>query len=905
MMQGMIGRILVKYLNNMSFIKYILVVALCSMSIHTLAKDYIYSPDITAFDKNTYGADRQNWDIEVDENNIIYIANNRGLLRYIYGQWVLNELPSGRFLRTICVYENKIWCGGDGIGFFDIDNSGNLSYKYLTDIDGYVWNVEAKGDHVFFQSNNDITVYNIHTESLVQFKFPRTLSGLCLWQDQLWTISADKGLGTLDSDGFSFVRSFPKGQEQEVRVLFEHDEKLYVLMLSGEIYAYDGSDFQMIDLPNQQSCFSAVHYDEHTFYLGSILEGIIPVKTENEQVSVQRSIQQHHGLLDNTVLSMAVDNDGNIWAGLDYGIARVNKESSLKSIIRKGATYDILLGNNTTYVATNKGLYANYESTDFSLISETQGQVWALNESPSGLFACHNNGLIKLNNTSAELVYDESGVMDVAQFGSSQHYIFSAYIGTIWMEYDGRGFNFKQNLGLWGNPKLSYDEENDCVWAYGGSPESKIYRIQINTGECQVTETSMRDVFETENGLFFYDGEALFEYLNGAFVQSKINLVQSIKGEGITALELSLNDNIAVCIQNEELKLIEELADGSTVVHAKLLSELNNDILKQFESIKIHEQLLYIGTEQGVKVLPLKLRNNRQALKDPIISKIEITYTDEHKSKTLYYPDTREDVQLSYHQFKTVTLSFASGKKQNIEYRFRLLPYNKEWSDWSFSQKQIAYGDLKPRDYVFELECRYNGTIERHTAVPIVLDGNEYYYLRIGLLFLAFFALSLLVLQFGKNRKLKLKYKHFKEASAEEQIQSKKEQLLQFTEIIRHKNTFLLEVRSALAQMKNSAASRWANKIDQEINQEKKDFLFHKLFAEDHQDFIQRISTEFSNLTPHDIRLISFIRINANTNEIAQFLNISTSSVDTARYRLRKKLNLEHADNLNKFVREY
>ncbi len=885
--------------------KNVLIALFISIITVVHAQEYTYVPDITSFDKKHYGAGRQNWDISVDESDNIYIANTEGLLRYIHGQWVLNELPSGKSLKSVCVYENKIWCGGDEIGFFDIDNRGNLSYNYLAGIDGDVWQIETKGENVFFQSNNYITIYNIKTKSLVQYTFPKSISGLGKWRNQVWTISGDNGLGTLDFDGFKLVKPFPPGQNNEVRVLFEHNDKLYIVLLNGQVFTFDGVDFNKIEMPEQLSYFSAVHYDENTIYLGSILEGIIPVKTEAEGFSFQQKVQQQNGLLDNTVLSLAVDNNGNLWAGLDYGIAMLDKESLLKTIVRKGATYDIALNNNTIYVATNKGLYSNYNSTDFSLVTGTQGQVWALNESASGLFACHNNGLIKIDNNTPQLLYNKTGVMDVAQIGSSNQFMFSAYTGVLWMHKEKGEFVEKQNLWLWGNPKLSYDKANDCVWAYGGSADTIVHRIQLIDDSCAVSKTSLRDVFDTDYGLFFYDGKTILESDNGKFVQSQMALIQGISGENITALAVSPDNNIAVYIQNQELKMIEELADGSTVVHNKLLSEVNNDLLKQFECLKISGKLLYITTDQGVKVLPLNLRHNQHTLKEPIISLIEITYSEDVKSRSLYYPYTNTELILESRHFKTISLSFASGKKQKIEYRYRLLPYIKEWSEWSFSQKYAAYGDLKPRNYTFELECRYNGAIVKETKLPILIKGIGYYYLPIAVIGFILVAFSLIILQYVKNRKLRLKHQQFKRRSNEEQLKSKKEQLLQFTEVIRHKNVFLVEVSDALARMKNSTAARWVKKIDNEINKEKKEFLFHKLFAEDHQDFIQRISTEFTILTQNDIRLISFIRINANTSEIAQFLNISTSSVDTARYRLRKKLDLEHTQNLNKFILDY
>ena len=778
----------------MIFNKRLLIFLCLFINTCVFASEYSYVPDIIAFDKKDYGAGRQNWDITVDENNVVYIANEKGLLRYVHGHWVFDQLPSGRSLRAVCYSKDKVWCGGDEIGFFEIDESGNLTYQYLSDINGNIWNIVEKDDHVFFQSNNVITIYNIKTESIVQYTFPKNLSGLCQWKGKVWTINGENGLGTLDFDGFNLVMPFPEAQGQEVREMFVHNEQIYVVLLNGKVFAYDGQSINRINLPEQLSCFSAVHYDENTFYLGSILEGIIPVKKDGDQIVFQRKIKQNDGLLDNTVLSLAVDNNGNLWAGLDYGIAKINKESLLKAIINKGATYDVIIHEDVTYVATNKGLYANNSESEFSLIPGTQGQVWDLAESFNGLYACHNNGLISLDNNKYPLVYKETGVMSFAQLGETNNYIFSAYTGTLWMQRKGDGFVEKQNLWLWGNPKLSYDKANHCIWSYGGSADTIVHRIQVFNDSVSVTQTKMSNAFPTKYGLVFYDGGMFYQYKDDGFEKIKIALIQGIAGENISAIEISTQDNIAVYIQNNELKMIEELADGSTVIHSKLLSEVNNDILSGFECLKIHDNLLYIATEQGVKILPLNLRNSRQLSNDPIIAKIDITYSGNNKPKTIYYPNTNKALNLASRKFKTITLSFASGKKQNIEYRYRLLPYTKEWTEWSYLQKQVAYGDLKPQAYTFELECRYNGTIERKTMVPIIVEGIGYYYLRLGILIVIILALALIIIQYAKNQKLRLKHKQDRKRYIEEQIQSKKEQLLQFTEIIRHKNTFLTEV---------------------------------------------------------------------------------------------------------------
>jgi DNA-binding CsgD family transcriptional regulator len=62
---------------------------------------------------------------------------------------------------------------------------------------------------------------------------------------------------------------------------------------------------------------------------------------------------------------------------------------------------------------------------------------------------------------------------------------------------------------------------------------------------------------------------------------------------------------------------------------------------------------------------------------------------------------------------------------------------------------------------------------------------------------------------------------------------------------------------------------------------------------------------EFSELSPNEQKLCAFLRLNLNTKEVANLMNISARGVEVARYRLRKKLGLKKGENLSKFVLEY
>ncbi|MDP3352671.1 MAG: LuxR C-terminal-related transcriptional regulator, partial [Flavobacteriaceae bacterium] len=58
------------------------------------------------------------------------------------------------------------------------------------------------------------------------------------------------------------------------------------------------------------------------------------------------------------------------------------------------------------------------------------------------------------------------------------------------------------------------------------------------------------------------------------------------------------------------------------------------------------------------------------------------------------------------------------------------------------------------------------------------------------------------------------------------------------------------------------------------------------------------------SLTPHDLRLCAYLRLNLSSKEIAPLLNISIRSVEIKRYRLRKKMDLSHNLSLVSYILE-
>jgi DNA-binding CsgD family transcriptional regulator len=71
-----------------------------------------------------------------------------------------------------------------------------------------------------------------------------------------------------------------------------------------------------------------------------------------------------------------------------------------------------------------------------------------------------------------------------------------------------------------------------------------------------------------------------------------------------------------------------------------------------------------------------------------------------------------------------------------------------------------------------------------------------------------------------------------------------------------------------------------------------------------HADFVKQVKNRHPGITPNELKLCAYLRMNLTTKEIAQLMNISVRGVEISRYRLRKKLQISTELNLVQFLME-
>ncbi|MFK7833563.1 MAG: tetratricopeptide repeat protein [Winogradskyella sp.] len=124
-----------------------------------------------------------------------------------------------------------------------------------------------------------------------------------------------------------------------------------------------------------------------------------------------------------------------------------------------------------------------------------------------------------------------------------------------------------------------------------------------------------------------------------------------------------------------------------------------------------------------------------------------------------------------------------------------------------------------------------------------------------------------------------------------------------------HKNEVLLDLKSQLKALKSSSPNarnyqKVINTINLDIHNDNNWEQFRSYFEDVHKDFNAKVMRNYPEVSNNDLRLMSLLKMNLSSKEIANILNISTEGVKKARYRLRKKLNLTTEDSLQELVIE-
>ena len=144
------------------------------------------------------------------------------------------------------------------------------------------------------------------------------------------------------------------------------------------------------------------------------------------------------------------------------------------------------------------------------------------------------------------------------------------------------------------------------------------------------------------------------------------------------------------------------------------------------------------------------------------------------------------------------------------------------------------------------------------------------------------------------------------------ELASKSRELANSAMTLVYKNELLQKLSGEILKLKDESGKRLADDqlrkiqkvIDDGMNDERDWNLFENSFNEAHESFFKKLKAKHPDLVPNDLKLCAYLRMNMSSKEMSSLLNISLRGVEIRRYRLRKKLNVQHEKNLVEFLME-
>jgi len=351
--------------------------------------------------------------------------------------------------------------------------------------------------------------------------------------------------------------------------------------------------------------------------------------------------------------------------------------------------------------------------------------------------------------------------------------------------------------------------------------------------------------------------------------------------KGLSQIEFVADqDYYRVSILNNIVSLFLDIEEAdSAFVNLTRVMEIkpkNNDLVGQAESYNLLADYFLFDDQPG-KALGYYYKSIKIANK---IGSIELQSLIAEKLYTYYYQQNNADSALKYFVLYN-QLEDTINSAETLKELTRLELTSR------FNEKKK----------VEQIEQNRLNTIYMFTAVSLVL---------ILLVFVLLYILSNnrnQRLQLEKNNiSLSAKNSMLENESLQNELEVRNKELTTYVMGMIQKNELIgqvVEVLSANKLKLDEKNDNVINTVIKDLNKVQDESAWEEFelrYQQVHNDFFEKLQTVAPNLTTNERRLCAFLRLNMTTKDIASITGQSIRSIEVARTRLRKKLDISNSD---------
>jgi hypothetical protein len=827
-----------------------------------------------------------------------------------------------------------------------------------------VWQIQEIDDHIVFRTAKKLIA--IANNKAITLPTAGTYWYSTVLNNKLYVLDDEgfKTLN-LKSLEFTEVLKKSAYHDEEVQGLLPgfSNKGLLLITKKGKAYNIDEEKHQatfvrqLIPENSSNLIICAIKSASGTYYIGTLSSKVVLLNASGEKITDSEAFQN---LQDNTVLNLFESREGNIWTLLNNGIDCIDVSSPVTMVFDNAAIFDVLPVGQSLYIATNQGVFVtraesknNLSRASFSKINGLEGQAWALHYYKGQILCSHDRGLFTISSNGVRQISTVKGIWKVIPVkGRADDFLVCTYEGLYLLHYDAaKGFILQNRVEGFTESSRDILQSNEpgVFWVCHGY--KGVFRIKINDNLNRIVSL---EHFKDQNGLpspfnnnvSRWKGEVVFTTNKGIYTfQEKTN--RFVIHNHLTGL-FGTEKNVRKLIQEgDKTWFVHDDEAGYFVTDAPepvlqkgLFLNLKGSFSESMECIvpMANDQVL-MGTITGLYSFDLSYNPLNQTA-HMLITGVSSELGEQTIASTLNSGESNR-LKLS-NKTGNIRFDFAATDFQdrmNIQYSYKLEDIEQKWSDWQeTSYKEFSY--LRSGRYVFRVKARSllgessTEAVYYFEVLPAWYQTWWAYTLYVVLAVLIIFGVWRVVEQriASENKKtrdeeqkkrkvLELELQQIKLKQEKEQIAKDKEQLEEdvihkskelanYTMLLVKKRELLAEMHEDLKTLKDSLRSDAPRqmvrdvmkKINANLQNEEHIQVFEANFERVHHEFFTQLKATFADLTQKELQLCAFVRMNLTNKEIASILNISVRGVETARYRLRKRLGMSHDQDMGAFL---
>ncbi len=856
--------------------------------------------------------------------------------------------------------------GNSEFGYFKPNSKGKMEYFSLSKLINknagqlidIVWKTHLYKNEVIFQTFSNIYIYKDDklkiSKAPSRFQFSFKVGTKLYFQDH------KKGLLEYLNGTLTPLNGTTPLNNREIWGIFTlPDNKLLIETINNGLFVYDFKNLvpwntEANEFMKKNGSLGGTTFRNNFIVLNSATNGAIICDKKGKIV---QHFNKNKGLQNNTVLTSFVDNKNNIWLGLDNGIDFINENSPITYF---GSSYGIstvyasVVYKNHLYVATNQGLLYLpmkdiFNDNNFNLVNGTSGQAWNIQIIDGQLLCSSNKGALVIEDGKTVQSIDGKGYIGFKLIPNNPNYMIGCnYSGFAIFEKISNKWQYKNQIeGFYGYP-YSFQVEKSNLWF---QLDNLIYKMTLTDDMKRLkTIKTYKNLSHKDKGIgsiqllhkiiYFQTNNHFYKYSENQdlfYEDKKIsNLFKNLPK--ISEIKEDDNGNIWYVFK-ESLGALMKNKNGTYSNIITPFSNLTGNLVSNYLSVNtIDSQNIFIGLTNGIAHYNPKQKNNLVIKPKAYIR--NFTYPGD----TLILGNGQKELEKYKIPYKSnhVKFSFSSPtyeNLENVEFSYQLEEFDKKWSSWSNNSIK-EYTNLREGNYKMKIKVRNSYGIQSDEASLLFTISPPWY--RHPLAYFIYVLIIIFSIYTIRERiKMKIrKNKYYetieqrrlyleKEAKIrqeqyelEKEIEKLKNEKLKVKIMVKDKelvnnslqvvkknkilngiisklkdidaNTFEESTKTQFTKLKKSIAK--------EVNADKSWENLEKHIKNVHFDFLKRLKEKHPTISPRELDLSTYLLINMSTKEIAEVMNISTGGVELARYRLRKKLELNNKENLNGYL---